>query len=286
MKGAVLINGYLDGRSFLEPAEMMVSSAQKMGVEMSIIRNSDLRAPIGDRDALSAAMGDPDFVVFWDKDVNLARNLEICDIVVFNTSECIRLCDDKALTHMMLKDWDVPSIKTVSSPMSFGRPIGDWVEGLAETIGFPMVVKDCFGSFGQQVRLIKNMNDLRKEAESGVPRIFQEYIECNGEDVRIEVVGGNVIAAVKRKAPEGDFRSNASNGGVMIPYEPTDEEKSLAIEASYAVQADFAGIDIINTNDGPVVCEVNSNAHIMNLKNATGIDASVPILEHIIRTLS
>jgi len=98
----------------------------------------------------------------------------------------------------------------------------------------------------------------------------------------LEVVGERVVAAVKRKAAEGDFRANASNGGTMTEYVPTEEEAILAIDAAAAVQADFAGVDIINSSEGPVVCEVNSNAHIMNLKNATGIDVSDSIIRHIV----
>jgi len=90
-----------------------------------------------------------------------------------------------------------------------------------------------------------------------------------------------VVAAVIRTAARGDFRANASNGGIMEKYEPTEEEVQLAVEAAAAVQADFAGVDILSTKDGPVVCEVNSNAHIKNLLDATGVDASDHMIGYI-----
>ena len=281
MDGAIVINGYLDGESFREPAEMISESARDLGIGMTTLMNTDLAFPVGDSEALRKRLGDVDFVIFWDKDVMLAKNIELCDIPVFNCSECIRICDDKSLTHTVLEEWGIPSIRTVVSPMSFGRPIGDWVRSVKEYIGYPMVVKDCFGSFGQQVRMVSGDEDLLKEAELATPRIFQEYIDCSGEDLRLEVVGGSVVAAVKRRAKEGDFRSNASNGGMMSPYTPTEQEAMLAVEAANAVQADFAGVDILQTEKGPVVCEVNSNAHIKNLLNATGIDVSRHILGYI-----
>ena len=71
----------------------------------------------------------------------------------------------------------------------------------------------------------------------------------------------------------------------MAKYVPTEEEAILAIDAAAAVQADFAGVDIINSPEGPVVCEVNSNAHITNLKNATGIDVSDNIIRHIVNLI-
>lgn len=285
MDGAIVINRYLDGPSFREPAEMISEAAGRLGLGMKTYLNTDLSVPIGDSDAFHEILGDIGFVVFWDKDVKLAKNLEVCDIPVFNCSECIRICDDKSLTHLTLADYGIPSIRTIASPMSFGRPYDDFAKVVMDTFTFPLISKDCFGSYGKEVRMVRNEEELMKELSSGVPKIFQDYIECNGQDLRLEVVGGEVIASVKRKAPEGDFRSNASNGGVMVTYEPTEDEKSLAIEASEAVEANFCGVDIIQTSEGPVVCEVNSNAHIKNLMNATGINASDAILRHIVNFL-
>ncbi len=281
MKGAVIINGYLDGASFREPADMMVEAGARQGIPMKVFTNDELIVPVGGADALSERLGDIDFIVFWDKDVRLARNMEVCGYPVINCSEAIRVCDDKSLTHLILAEYGIPSIRTISCPMTFGRSYEGSAESIAEQIGFPMVVKDCFGSFGAQVRLIDDIEALKKEMNGDVPKIFQEFIDCGGRDIRLEVVGEKVVAAVTRTAPEGDFRANASNGGVMEGYTPTEEESQLAVEAAAAVQADFAGVDILQTKDGPVVCEVNSNAHIKNLLNATGIDVSDHMIGYI-----
>ncbi|AMK13634.1 alpha-L-glutamate ligase RimK family [methanogenic archaeon mixed culture ISO4-G1] len=282
MQGAIVINGFLDSRKFREPAEMMTDACSRHGIGMRTFRNTDLTVPVGDYDALSERLGDVDFVVFWDKDIGLAKNLEVCGYNVFNCSECIRLCDDKSLTHLTLADYGIPSIRTIVSPMSFGEPYKGWISTLEDQLGFPMVVKDCFGSFGEQVRMVRDEQELRREVSGGKPTIFQPYVECGREDIRIEVVGDRAVAAVRRTAKEGDFRANATNGGTMHRYEPTPEEEALAVDAASALQADFAGVDILRTADGPVVCEVNSNAHIKNLKDCTGIDVSDAITEHII----
>ena len=285
MKGAIVISGYLDGKKFREPAEMLTDAGERHGIPMETFLNSDLSVPIGDSDSFAEKLGDIDFIIFWDKDVKLARNLEVCGYPVINCSEAIRICDDKALTHLTLAEYGIPSIKTVSSPMTFGYPYQDWLVNVVEQIGFPMVVKDCFGSFGQQVYLVRTMNELRDHAQGDVPKIFQEYIECDGRDIRIEVVGEKVVASVIRTAAYGDFRSNATIGGIMEKYEPTEEEAQLAIEAASAVQADFAGVDIINSPDGPEICEVNSNAHIKNLFDATGINVADCIIEYIVELM-
>jgi len=285
MKGAIVINGYLDGKKFREPAEMLTEAGERHGVPMKTFLNSNLSVPIGDSDAFAERLGDIDFIIFWDKDVKLARNLEVCGYPVINCSEAIRICDDKALTHLTLAEYGIPSIKTVASPMSFGYPYRDLLPDIVDQIGFPMVVKDCFGSFGQQVYMVRTMEELHEHAEGTVPKIFQEYIECDGRDIRVEVVGEKVVAAVMRTAAYGDFRSNATIGGIMEKYEPSEEEAQLAIEAASAVQADFAGVDIIHSADGPVVCEVNSNAHIKNLFDATGVNAADCIIEYIIELM-
>ena len=222
MKGAVIINGYLDGISFREPADMLVAAGARQDIPIEVHTNRDLVAPIGDADALSERIGDVDFILFWDKDVRLAKNLEVCGYPVINCSEAIRICDDKSLTHLVLADYGIPSIRTIPCPMSFGHSYEDSAKLIADQIGFPMVVKDCFGSFGEQVRLVKDMDGLLRESMDGTPKIFQEFIDCGGKDIRIEVIGDKSVAAVMRTAPKGDFRANASNGGTMERYTPTE----------------------------------------------------------------
>ncbi len=275
MRGAFVSNAFLRGTKFSEPLEMFSHSAADMDMDLVGYTNADLVAPVG------GCSLDVDFVLFWDKDVRLAENLELSGIRVFNGSDCIRVCDDKALTHLALARHGVPSIDTVSLPLSFtGYDDLEFLEDMG--LRFPLVVKDCFGSFGQQVHLVHDMEGMR-DLLSGpyVPRIVQPYIECGGRDVRVEVVGGRVVAAMERRAPEGDFRSNATIGGSIHAREPTESEMELAMMACEAVGADFAGVDIMHSPEGDLVCEVNSNAHLRNLLDCTGVDASRAILEHI-----
>src|SRR5699024_6759595 len=105
---------------------------------------------------------------------------------------------------------------------------------------------------------------------SDKPAMIQTFIASSyGTDLRLQVVGNKVIAAMKRSS-EKDFRANITSGGKMWPYEPTKAEQSIAVKASQAINADFSGVDIlIDENKMPVVCEVNSNAHIRNLLDCT-----------------
>ncbi|MFT0898089.1 RimK family alpha-L-glutamate ligase [Candidatus Methanoprimaticola sp. MG2] len=279
MRGIFVSNAFLEGRKFDEPAAMFGEAAEKVGIDLVATDNSELMSPIG----TMPRIGDVDFVLFWDKDVRCARNLEVCGARVFNPSSCIAVCDDKALTHLALRSHGVPSIETMSCPLSFG-PYGDlgFLDRASETLGFPMVVKDCFGSFGQQVSLVNDIDGLRERSRGPfVPRILQRYVECGRRDIRVEVVGGRAVAAMSRVAPPGDFRSNATIGGTISAHSPTDEESELAIRACEAVGADFAGVDILRSDEGDVVCEVNSNAHLRNLLDCTGVNAAEIILEHV-----
>ena len=102
MRGVFVSNAYLRGGKFSEPGRMLSAAAEELDVTLDLVTNADLRIPIGDRAAAERALGDADFVLFWDKDVRLAANLEVCGFPVFNSAQCISVCDDKCLTHLVL----------------------------------------------------------------------------------------------------------------------------------------------------------------------------------------
>lgn len=278
-----MVNGFLKGGKFGEPAEMMSAAADRLGIGLDIVTNDRLPLMVDTSERM-----DTDFVLFWDKDVRAAMLLERTGSPVFNSSECIRICDDKSLTHIALSKNNVPSIPTMISPMTFdgiGYTNLSFLDGAEDSFGYPMVVKDCFGSFGQQVHLAHDREELESLFYDARPRIVQRYVECGSSDLRLEVIGGEVVASVSRKGRDGDFRANTTIGGVMSVHQPSEDEKELALKASEAVGADFCGVDILYMDGEPVVCEVNSNAHMKNLRNCTGIDVSDMILEHIIGRL-
>src|SRR5699024_10643134 len=97
--------------------------------------------------------------------------------------------------------------------------------------------------------------------------------------------GDQVITAMQRTS-ENDFRANVTSGGKMEPYEPNESQKRLAIEATKAIGADFAGVDLLfGENDQPIVCEINSNAHIRNLLDCTGVNVAIDLVTYIEKDL-
>ena len=117
--------------------------------------------------------------------------------------------------------------------------------------------------------------------------MFQEFIaESAGRDIRLQVVGDRVIAAMLRFSETGDFRAGITSGGSMKPYEPTEEQKKLAVLVCKTLGLDFAGVDFLFGKNGePILCEVNSNAHFKNLYDCTGVDAATEIMAYISKKL-
>jgi RimK family alpha-L-glutamate ligase len=150
------------------------------------------------------------------------------------------------------------------------------------------VLKECFGSFGQQVYLLTDMDSLRQKVVelAGSPLLFQELIsESYGHDTRINVVGGRVAACMLRRSTDGDFRSNLTRGGAMENYTPTPQEAALAIRATELLGLDFAGVDILFGKNGPILCEVNSNAFFAGIERVTGINIAGKYADHIIEQM-
>ena len=226
----------------------------------------------------------PDFGIFWDKDILLASRLEKLGLRLFNSSQSIEACDDKGQTAIALVEGGIRTPKTFLSPKAyptFGCTDMSFLRKAEEELGYPMIIKENRGSFGQQVHLVQNAYDAEVLIASFKehPFIMQEYIkESAGRDVRINVVGGRVVASMYRYN-DNDFRSNITNGGSMKSFTATKEQEDLAIAATKALGLDFAGVDVLFGKEGPIICEVNSNPHFKTTLECTGINMA----EHIIR---
>ena len=112
--------------------------------------------------------------------------------------------------------------------------------------------------------------------------MVQEYIkEARGADIRCLVIGDKVVASMKRQAADGEFRSNLHRGGTASVIRITPEERSTAIRAAKAMGLRVAGVDLLRSNHGPVIMEVNSSPGLQGIENATGKDIAGMIIEHI-----
>ncbi|WP_284139731.1 MULTISPECIES: RimK family alpha-L-glutamate ligase [unclassified Virgibacillus] len=293
--GWIIYNGNLRGNKFKDYAEMLQQAAEKKGSLAYIIKNNDLSVFLDGKESKllqKAALEKPDYVIFTDKDIYLAKQLELLGIRVFNRAQTIAMSDDKIATYQALASKNLPIPKTIIAPKAFLQHDAKAffkLDTIVQQLGFPMVVKEAFGSFGEQVYLIESMRALEQITEQlqTIPFVFQEFISTSyGKDIRLQVVGNRVVAAMKRIAKD-DFRANITAGGVMEPYTPSEKEKQLAIASSQAIGADFAGVDLLfGKEDASYICEINSNAHIRNLLDCTGVNVADKIMEYIFETIS
>lgn len=285
----IIYNGFLQADSFLDFANMIQEAAEAKGHTVNVYTNSDIISKL-EEDVNINQTKLPDYVVFTDKDLYLARQLELIGIPVFNSSAAINTSDDKIKTYQLLAKVGVPIPKTIFAPKTFGlteRFSDDYFSKIIDAFSFPIIIKEAFGSFGEQVYIIHNETDLRQKVTEmeDRPFMFQELISTSyGKDIRVQVVGDKVVAAMKRTA-DNDFRANVTSGGKMEPYEPNELEIKLAVKASQLIGADFAGVDLLFGETGPLVCEVNSNAHIRNIFDCTGINTAPYIIQHIEQVL-
>lgn len=284
MTGWLVVNEFLQSNKFNEIHQWLSHAGMRQGINLVLKTNSELLIDLPG----GKSEGDIDFVLFWDKDVRLAKHLEQIGYPVFNSSKAIEVCDDKSLTHLTLMNESIKMPRTIIAPKTFDN-IGytnlDFAKEAGERLGYPLVVKECFGSFGQQVYLVNDLEELENKIKAlGTrPILLQEFISSSfGRDVRIQVVGSKVVASMYRHSDNGDFRANLSIGGKMKKYSPTKEQSRLAITCCEIIGLDFAGVDILfGQDDEAIICEVNSNAHFKNIFDCTGINVADEIISYI-----
>ncbi len=277
MTGWLVVNGFLHSDKFNEIYNWLKTAFEKKGHIIDVYTNIELSN-------ITEITNKPDFVLFWDKDIPLAKRLEKMGLKLFNSALAIENCDNKALTYIELKGI-VNMPKTIVAPMTY-RNIGynntDFVKNAIDKLGLPIVIKECYGSFGQQVYLAESYEEaIEIVTNTNEPLIFQEFIaESKGKDIRINMVGNQAVASMLRYN-NNDFRANITNGGSMKNYTPTEEEIAVAQKVCKALNLDFGGVDILFGKNGPIVCEVNSNAHFKNIFDCTGVNVADYIGEYI-----
>jgi gamma-F420-2:alpha-L-glutamate ligase len=290
--GWIVYNGNLPGNKFLDFAEMIRDAANRQNSNALLVKNNELLAVLGDNQmGLLSELELPDYVVFADKDIYLARQLELLGIPVFNSSHVIETSDDKIATYQILAKHKLPIPRTIVAPKVFysreEKYLPDFNMIIAQ-LGLPLIVKESFGSFGEQVYLINTKEELERKVIElyGRPFMFQEFVKSSyGKDLRLQVVGDQVVAAMKRTANH-DFRANVTAGGSTEAFVPTEQAKRIAISAAKAIGADFCGVDLLfGPKDDFIICEINSNAHIRNLYNCTGINAADAMMEHVLKSV-
>ena len=283
MRGWLIVNSFMNTDKFNSLYEMLSVAFKKHNVSLDIKKASDISLEIG-----ANIENKPDFAIFWDKDIYLAERLEKSGVRLFNNKRAIMLCDNKILMYQVLQDKGVKIPRTFVAPKTFeGLNYSNraFLDKVIKEIGFPMVVKEAYGSFGEQVYLASDLASLNRivDAIGYKDFLIQEFIASSkGKDVRINVVGGKAIVSMLREN-DNDFRSNISSGGHGFLFQPSKEFVDLALKATKTFGLDFAGVDVMFGEDGPIICEVNSNPQFASTLKATGVNLADDIADYIIK---
>lgn len=290
MHGWLIVNEFIKTDRFTKLSDAFMEAASKLSVQLDLYTNADFSVRIDTLEVKSKAFdnGNPDFVIFYDKDIVLARALEKNGIKVLNSSESIRICDSKVLTMEALAS-KVRMPKTYIVPFTYEN-IGlnlkeEFLLEIEKDLSYPFIIKESYSSFGMGVHLVYN----RKEAIDTLNMYgkkecsIQEFIgSSKGKDVRVFMVSDKCVASILRYSEE-DFRSNAQGKSDSIAYKASDEMVELSKTVMKEMGLSFAGIDILfGENDEPILCEVNSNAHFLKLLECTGVNAAEEIIKYCI----
>lgn len=210
----------------------------------------------------------------------ILRQFEMLGVYTTTKSIAIARSRDKFRSIQLLAKQGIDIPRTI-----FSRET-DKIEDLIEQIGVPVIIKLAKGTQGKGVVLA----ETRKAAKSVIQAFYvldtsillQEYIEeSGGSDIRAFVVGNKVVASMERRSVTDDFRSNIHQGGEGVQVQLTDEERKIAIRAAKAMGLQVCGVDMLRSNRGPLLIEVNANPGLEGIERVTHRDVAMEIIEYV-----
>lgn len=215
----------------------------------------------------------------------VVRQFEAAGMVTTASSQAIAVSRDKLQSLQLMAQAGLPIPRTAI----IARP-----EALYAAVhavgGLPVVVKLIRGTQGRGVVLARQLGTIhslvRQAGARGQHVLIQEYIaEAEGRDIRAIVVGRSCVAAMERRAAEGDFRANLHMGGTARPLDLDATTAALAVRAAKAHQLDVAGVDLLMSARGPLLLEINSSPGLEGIEQTTGIDVAAAIIGHVERAV-
>jgi len=214
-------------------------------------------------------------------------------VPVMNSPRAIERSVDKFYTDARLHEAGLPTPETVvcdtvANAMDAVRAmLGRQTPGEPPGVENAVIIKPIFGSMGHGLvrvsdpevafRVTKSLAQLRSVF------YIQRVVDHGGRDIRVFIVGGRVIGAIERRAAAGEWRTNIALGGTARPFELPPEWERLALAAAAAMGAEYAGVDLLPSREGPVfVLEVNAIPGWEGLQRASGVDVAGAIVEHLV----
>jgi [lysine-biosynthesis-protein LysW]--L-2-aminoadipate ligase len=265
----------------------ILTAARQRGVAVTPLFDRELMLDLA---ASNAAGSRLDYDVVLDRCVAHSRSgytlraLQRWGIPTLNSAEAVRLCDDKAENSLVLEAAGIPTPRTL---LAFD--IESAIRA-CEAVGYPAVLKPVTGSWGRLLARVNGPEQARaileqkRDLGSFHHAIFyvQEYIAKPDRDIRAYVVGDRVLAASYRTAKH--WVTNAARGAESMPCPITPDIEELALRACRAVGARLAGVDLIETEDGLEVIEVNTGGEFKGLMSTTDVDIAGAIVDEALQT--
>lgn len=213
------------------------------------------------------------------------QQFEVMGVYTTTSSEALLQSRDKLRCLQQLNRAGIPTPRTV-----LVNHLDQLPDLLGAIGGMPVVIKLLQSTHGVGVILAETYHQAISTIEAmlrlGTRVIVQEFIrESAGEDVRAFVVAGEVVAAMCRRAADGDFRSNLHRGATAAPTRLGDAEEELVRRAVRALRIDVAGVDLLRSRRGPLIIEVNASPGLEGIETITGVDVSGKIIQHIERRM-
>ena len=269
MYGIAIVNGY-SGIGTRQAARLREEFGA-LGTRLDVFPN-----------LLGAEYPASDFVMFLDKDVRLAAEFEK-SARVFNSSDTIRICEDKALTYSAVCGEGVEIPTTLYAPLCYSdlskmpKRVSEEADTVIQILGLPLIFKLNVGSLGIGTRLIGSKKELEAAMVefACVPHHYQEFVKSSaGTDIRVAVIGGKAIASMRRRNSSG-FLSNLAAGGTAEVYDAPEAFLHMAELAAARIGADYCGVDLLEGEDGsPILLEVNSNAFFEGIERVGGVNVA------------
>ena len=212
----------------------------------------------------------------------LVRHFNAMNVFSVVSAEAILQTRDKWTCSQLLSTFNVPIPKTILGSSSNLEYL------LSNFKNEPVIIKILEGTHGNGVILadtyLSALSTIETLKTAGVKFLLQEYIkESKGTDLRVIVVGGKVVSAMKRQSKEGDFRSNLHRGGSSVKINLSYEEENIALRAAKVMKLGVCGIDILQSSRGPLVLEINSSPGLEGIEKTTEVNISEKIISYIER---
>jgi [lysine-biosynthesis-protein LysW]--L-2-aminoadipate ligase len=222
--------------------------------------------------------------VSYFRGLHITAILENSGLQVINTFNVSLICGNKLYTTLALTKAGIPTPKTI---VAFTE---DGVHKALEDLGYPAVLKPVVGSWGRLIALVRDKDsaqaivESREQMNNALLQIYylQKYVERPPRDIRVLVIGDEVIAASYRYSPKDEWRTNVARGGTSEPCPVTEELENIALKAAQTVGGGVLAVDCMESPNGILVHEVNSTVEFRGLYSATKVDIPAKIIKYAV----